>query len=259
MFYIVWNLTKYKFDVAQCTQYLLSLVRVKGIIKLIILSDTSLICIPLWFLPCLALCYCLMLLLHRIKNNKAFLWSAVILLLIRIAGFGLLYILGISIPDAFRRGLLLGLPFFLMGYYLRHSELEIGRLQNKILLAGTGISLVMIVAEDYIFSKVSQVNGITSIGLYFGNVLLALCVFIICLKLPERKLGKVLNHIGKNESMFIYILHPFVIDVVNIVLMKAGILLNMYGIALLVVVNSVLLAWLLHGITKFAFKRSKKL
>lgn len=78
-------------------------------------------------------------------------------------------------------------------------------ISNKKLYIIMFISTIVILVESTFY--ISE--------LYFGNTVLAISLFTLCIKNPYILKVSILEKIGENYSLLIYILHPLLKDILN--------------------------------------------
>ena len=118
-----------------------------------------------------------------------------------------------------RNFLFAGLPFFLIGDKLRQKT---PKWSNTFLLAALSLSLGFGLMENYILYK----TGLqTNIDLYLFTPLTAISLFLLTANNPGWFETRVFHHIatlGKDLSLWIYILHPLIIQAVTYYLWLEG-------------------------------------
>ena len=116
--------------------------------------------------------------------------------------------------DLIRRIVLMGFPFFMMGYLLQRVDLS--KVSNKVVFILEGIFLTAFLAEILLVNKLQvQVNVIITVFLY----LLLFNTMIILLKNPCEKYGKIAC-ITRDISNFMYYSHPLFILWINAIFMR---------------------------------------
>lgn len=221
--YLVWNFVYIGSDWNKYFLWLKHVFSLQNFIELIIFGDTTDLCAVLWFLPTLMMCYVLMLGLRKIQHKNVFLVLSLLMMAGRLIFPGVLYIMGADVPDVWRRGLFLALPFFFLGYYLRQIQAatKSAGLSGKKLLIWMLIGGILIVLEDLLFNNLCHVGRITSTGLYLGNCILAVCAFFYCLKNPGNTGIAWITNLGKEGSLYVYILHPVILYVSEVYIFQS--------------------------------------
>lgn len=162
----------------------------------------------LWFLNALLYCYIIVYMYKKyIKKefyNVAFLIGAIFL----ISCYIIISIIFMQTHTnkiyLIRNFIFIGLPFFYIGNYIRRTEIS-SKIKNKSLIVIMIISIIMLFIEAKLY--ISE--------MYIGNVIFAISVFIFSIKNPNIKL-KILEIIGDKYSLYMYILHPMLKDIINI-------------------------------------------
>ncbi len=127
------------------------------------------------------------------------------------------YILSYFGVGTYRNFLFIGLPYVLLGYLFRENELQLKlysiRYRRFILgfiLVCVGLAAEMLV-YNYTGTKLIRDH-------YLFTLPMAICVFALCNKYSHWGAGSYLSIIGRKYSANIYILHMFVISLINYVL-----------------------------------------
>lgn len=156
-----------------------------------------------------------------------------------------------SIPNNLglsRNSITIALPCILIGTLIRYYEYKFTKYQNLIIVALLG--LVGCLVETYILNKIFPKIG----DIVFFTIPLATLVFIIFLKLSiKTKVGHTISNIGKIYSMDIYLWHIMLGSVIIYFLTKLGLTDFNSFIAFIVMIISLLFAFLLK------YTRFKKL
>lgn len=172
----------------------------------------------LWFLYSLLWSYILLLIINK-KNlyNMSFKLAPIVLILH--------IIIRILIKQhewynvmIFRNALVYGLPFVLIGMYIKQNQEIIKRkITDSQCLIGMIIGEVIVVLE-YLLTK-------TSIDIYVGTIITSYFIFLFAIKNPNKYFFKIFKYIGDKLSMLIYIIHMLVIEM----LAKIAICLSVYN------------------------------
>lgn len=114
--------------------------------------------------------------------------------------------------DLIRRIVLMGMPFFMMGYFLR--KIDLNKIKNKTCLILEWVFLFGFLAEVFVVNKLQiQKNIYLTIFLY----LLLFNTVLLLLKNPCGQYGKIAN-VTRDLSNFMYYSHPLFMIWINIVL-----------------------------------------
>lgn len=108
----------------------------------------------------------------------------------------------------FRNALMYGLPFILMGYGIRKSEMTDWYRKFTIKSPIICISLYLL---GYIVSIGEYALTHTSIDIYLGTILSTWALFTFCVSSPIQIKNRFLVFIGEKLSLYVYIIHLFVI------------------------------------------------
>ncbi len=166
----------------------------------------------LWFFPTLFFCVITVTILKK-HINLLFIVSALLYLAGCLAGA--YYGLGSNIPlikavydsphlELIRRNLFMGLPFFLLGYFLLLFYPKLEKLKGKVFLFALAASAVLYILEIVVIRDLKlNANVITTVFLYP----LLTAVLILCLRYPLPGCSKAARFC-KTSSNFIYYSHP---------------------------------------------------
>lgn len=140
-----------------------------------------------------------------------------------------------------RRIVLMGFPFFMMGYFLQKTNVE--KIKNKTCIILEGILLIAFLIEIIFVNKVQiQANVIITIFLY----VLLFNTMLLLLKNPCGQYGKIAV-ITRDLSNFMYYSHPLFIMWIHLVFMRI-LERNATGteVFLLVVISTIAVGYILH-------------
>lgn len=148
------------------------------------------------------------------------------------------------------------LPWFLAGYMICASKENLEKkFSNSKLLLGAFIGCVIILLPTILKLKVD----ISSVG----YIPLAISLFLLSTKYPETEVSKPIAYIGKNLSLFIYILHVPLSTFISIVLSKIirmDVESNIYLISkpILTLVGTIILSYILFMLQNCYNKKAAK-
>lgn len=169
-------------------------------LRMLILGDFEVIHgDPLWFMPALLYAYLILYLIHKFKLKKAAYIALPLLLLLRIGmetytnSFGADW----HLSGNFLVG---ALPVMILGHFIaEHKEKFTSKPVTVIAVCCLFSTLLM-----FVFVNVKP-SGL-DISQPF-KILCAFCVFILALKLPEKKVCAPIGFIGSRYSLHIYLWH----------------------------------------------------
>ncbi len=176
----------------------------------------------LWFLSALLYVYIVFYFLckFRIQNKVAFLIPILIL-------GGILGRESIEIFDnlhwifgksyLYRNFLSTGLPFFLMGYFIRKNEEKI---TSKLSVPVLAVMLILGAGEALAVELLH-----TQKSIYIGTAVAVFALFVLVVKLEDKVNVPTLASLGAKYSLYVYIFHIIVRDVLKIAINRIG--LNM--------------------------------
>lgn len=164
-----------------------------------------------WFMVALLLCYAVTFAIARYNLWNKTSYMIPILLTINIVVGEILPFIGVNVQWYWCSNFwVLGFPFYAMGYWVRINQVEVCEkitARNTIILVA--LSLIVVTAERTLTSA-SQ--------LFVGNILSAFALFAFCIKYPNMfQKSRIVEWIG-NSAFYVYILHPIVRDIYNLIL-----------------------------------------
>lgn len=163
----------------------------------------------LWYLGAILYCYISFAIINKVNLLKLAYISAPILIMIHLFLGEILSYFNIIIPIPYLRNfLLIGFPFFMMGNLLaKHKErIEKCNFSNLYYCIIILLGLVLTLIERHSGHKNE---------LYAGSVISSLFLVIYAIQYPAKFINTKLEYIGKNYSLFIYIMHPIFITLLN--------------------------------------------
>lgn len=163
----------------------------------------------LWFLYALFGSYILLLLWSRTKLQKTGLVFILVVLIGHIVIRTILKIIEVPWYDAgyFRNAYIYGFPMLLLGFYIKKYENKLLKIPDKWCLFGIGGGTICMFGEYFCSRKV--------LDFYIGTMLVAICLFILSLKHAKNPVIPFIEYVGKKLSLYVYIVHIFVIDRVS--------------------------------------------
>lgn len=162
----------------------------------------------LWYLPAYVYVLGLGILFERIKIWTIAYWAIPLLLIVNLVlGKYSMPILGYNHYSFLSRNFIFcGLPFFLIGKLIFLLRGSIGVMKN-VSLSISFIVVLLLSFLEYYYVKSRALCG--DGDLYISTIPLSIAVFILFLRLPSEK-ESFISKIGKNYSLYIYLLHPFI-------------------------------------------------
>ncbi len=115
-------------------------------------------------------------------------------------------VLGYSVTTYYYRNFLVeGFPFFMLGHFIHEKE-EKCKLSNKLLLTIVFFSALLSIVERFMFKGFIKV--------FLSTYPLVICLFLYAVNNSTKHQGAI-QLLGKNLSLPIYILHWFVMIIVD--------------------------------------------
>lgn len=173
----------------------------------------------LWYLGAIIYVY---LFVYLIKKHLKGKWLYCIALFLYIIGLSLEYvfplIFSVSVPlCVYRNFLFMGIPFFLLGAYFRDYPVKC----NSLFLLLSCIASCALNYCEAFFWKSNYRSSIFIPEFYICTPILASSVFLLFLKIENKKDSKELIWLagfGKYLTTWIYIIHPIVIELIDIII-----------------------------------------
>ena len=174
-------------------------ISIGNIAKFLLFNASQISAAHLWFVSALIYSYLIFFFIYKTGLLKKRIQISIILLTIHISIAEFLPLLGMKLPHpVVRNAYLLGVPFLLIGNWLRDNE-ELA--DNKFLKIIVVLGMLASCIEKYLLSS----NDL--LELYVGSIISSVGLFLICIKKPKCKC-KTMAYIGRKYSLGIYILHP---------------------------------------------------
>ena len=159
----------------------------------------------LWFLYALIWGYVMLYLIYKTGKEKIFCYLAPIVLVLHVIIRFLIKNQEFYNYAYFRNFLVFGLPFILMGVFIRQNNEKIKNMfSNKICILGIIIGEAIMVVE-WLITK-------TALDIYIGTIIYSFFIFVFAVKNPNKYINEKIEFIGKNLSMYVYIIHVLAID-----------------------------------------------
>lgn len=170
--------------------------------KLLLFNEPNFVAGQLWFLFALLYVYLLWAIVDKWNLYRIAYGLIPVLFLAYILLAQGSKITGLGVPNRMYRNFLIeGFPFFMLGHWIHRNENTI-HLSNQTLVLILVITTLLCPAERMLMGRDYGVNIVT-----FPQVT---ALFLLGVKNPTFGAGSILTKFGLLYSMFIYILHPFV-------------------------------------------------
>ena len=205
-----------------------------------------------WFLFALLYAYLLYWLLLRLRMQRyAYALAAVLFVVYYLLAQGL-HLYGISVPNhIYRNWLIEAFPYFMLGHWIHEYQDRI-KLSNRTLLIIIAASTLLSLPERWLLGRDFSVN--------FCTLPQVFALFIYGVKNPDRH-SSILQRLGRDCSMLVYIIHPAVWHSVDRYYAYAGfdtMLALMYLRPIIVLALTIMLALLFNWIVAH-FEKPKAL
>ena len=197
-------------------QWLAENVNADRIFSLVVYNDTGLFLVG-WFLIALLYMYFVFAFIKKLKLEKIAYVFMVILIAVQWALPRMDALNGTNYFSRMDYKVLRAFAFFMLGYFWKEHYEKIRKILKKPIIYGL---MVVGVYAIYIERKLLKVAGYTNaFYLYIGTIMIVIGLFGWALYCPQVKNWKELAYIGRNLSVYIYVLH---IIVYRMVLIKMG-------------------------------------
>ena len=181
---------------------------IKQILKIVFVGTLS-TNNALWFLYALFWSYLCLMIINKFKVYKLFHVISIIVLVLHVIIRSLVRECNWYDDIYFRNFLLFGLPFVLLGSFIKKHEEKLTRIfNNKMCIVGELIGEVMIIVEYLIFHASDY---------YIGTIITTFFVFLFTIKNPKLYVSKILEFIGDKLSMYVYIFHMLGLYIINLI------------------------------------------
>ena len=184
----------------------------KSLLEFFVFNDTT-VSGHLWFLPALIYTYLVFFIFAKLRiTDKVYFLIPVLF----IAGVALKEIIYYVKPasEILREGyscrnfLFFGLPFFMLGHYIKANEEKlINKLSNSVLIA-------MILLGTAEAALVGSLHAQKSV--YIGSFVAVFALFVFAIKNEDSIKTPHLSSWGEKYSLYIYIIHILIRDAINI-------------------------------------------
>lgn len=177
----------------------------KALLEWIIFNQDPFINI-MWFTFALLYCYLILWLINHFDWYCKVFWLIPVLIGVHLIMGNILTLFGMAASKLYYRNFLFfGLPFLLLGVWIRRNQAWIlSRFNTGLCTAGMVTGTFLSVAEWFIFGRQEM---------FFGSILFVSGAFAYALHKPEAKKNSFITIIGDKYSLFIYIVHCSFISV----------------------------------------------
>ncbi|MBR4560691.1 MAG: acyltransferase [Bacteroidales bacterium] len=224
----------------------------KGFINWVVFNEPIVVAHQYWFLFALLYAYIFYGIVERLHLRKFSYILAAIMFAVYISMAQGIHLVGISIPNyIYRNWLVEAFPFFTFGHWIHENQERI-HITNKVLITIIVVTTILCWVERWIMGRDFGVNIITIPQVF--------ALFVYGVKNPTHHEG-VIQRLGRDCSMLVYIFHPAVWHSLDGVYKIAGLSSNMPALYLkpiLVLTISILLALLFNAILSSFDKRKQK-
>ncbi len=224
----------------------------KEFINWIVFNEPKIVAHQYWFLFALLYAYIFYGILERLHLRKLSYILAAIMFAVYIVMAQGIHLAGISIPNhIYRNWLVEAFPFFMLGHWIHENQERIN-ISNKTLITIIVVTTLLCWVERWVMGRDFGVNIVTIPQVF--------ALFLYGVKNPTHH-GNVIQRLGRDCSMLVYIFHPAVWHSLGDVYRMAGLSSNMaalYMEPIFVLVISILMAFLFNAIMSFIDKRKQK-
>lgn len=175
--------------------------------------------IHLWYLYAYIYVLLIVALFEKQRKLNYLFFSVPFLLLadVLLGKYGML-LFGIDVPVQYLRNFLfVALPYFCLGMLLKKYQKQFNL--SKIVLLG---GVILGVLTSYIERDIlTMLNAVTSRDHYLSTTFLSINLFLLVTSFSV-SYENLITKIGKNDSLYIYILHPIILGVCGIIILRTG-------------------------------------
>lgn len=202
--YLLWMLLRVLLR-KKAVSTILHVINVRSAVKFFVLNDTTMFDGGhLWFLLALLYCYIALYIIGRFQLMK-FTYPVIAIAFV-------LRIFAVSCGNwHYSQNFWVdGFPYFFLGFYLREHSERYAKVKSN-LCVGLAIG-------GFLFSEIANMGGVFPFRLNIyeiGTILMAISLFVYAIKNPEIGENSFLEKIGRNYSMFVYIVHVIVLQAIT--------------------------------------------
>lgn len=207
--FLIWGIISNRFNVVG---YLRTVFSINNIIKSVLFNFTPLKA-HLWFLSALVLCYVMVYMDTKFElGRKLHVIILILFIIYTLCEFDNI-IIGRNINNVYYRN------FWFMGAF--YFELGRGISKNKEQFKiNLPIAIKMLLCLMAFTIIIFEIRWVGIKDTYILGLFPTLVIFEMLIKNPKAGEGRVLEKLGKKYSLFIYIVHPIVLDVVWMIFYK---------------------------------------
>lgn len=239
-FWFAYNVIRFSIiDKVALKYYLLKFIDLK-VIANFILFNANPFWGHLWFLN--ALCYCYIIYYFIVKKNikiDRYDFAISIVLILFYLIFNCFFVDdSFNNIDYIRNFLFVGLPFFLIGRYIRRKN-NLEKIRIKYIFPLLIASSITLIIECLTYNS----------EIYISTIISSISLLLICMKRPTYS-NRVLEYIGGNLVLYVYIIHPAVKYFILWCMEKSKLTSNIYYYIypILVVIISIILSYIIYKI-----------
>ena len=218
----------------------------------VVFNQPSVIAGQYWFLFALLYVYALYGLLERFGLRKFEYISAAILFLVYIAMAQGAHLSGVKVPNMYYRNWLIeAFPYFMLGHWIHENQDRIS-ISNKALISIIVVTTLLCWVERWLMGRDFGVNIVTIPQVF--------ALFVYGVKNPTRHEG-VIQRLGRDCSMLVYIFHPAGMAFLNGVYYKGGLSGNLFALymkPILVLGLSILMSLAFNYLMSFVQTKKQK-
>lgn len=221
----------------------------KALVNWVVFNEPKVVAHQYWFLFALLYAYIFYGILEHFNLRRfAYILAAAMFVVYIVMAQGM-HLAGFFVPNCiYRNWLIEAFPFFMLGHWIHENQERIN-ISNKTLLIVVAVSTLLCLLERYLMGRDFGVN-ICTIPQVFA-------LFVYGVKNPTRHEG-VLQRLGRDCSMLVYIFHPAVWHSLDSIYIYGGISDNLFALymkPLLVLGFSILLAMAFNYLVSMFQKR----
>jgi len=169
---------------------------------------------PLWFMASLLLAYIMFWIVYFFGLQDKIHYLLIPAMVLRIGGEMAVSSLGLDFHLC-SNALVAAFPVMLLGFALN-------KFRDKISLSNTALIISAVAALGVvILTAIFRPGGVDLAPLF--KMILAVLVFLICLRYKDRHHSRALEHIGMQDALYFYLCHDLVIDPMIRLYLKLGI------------------------------------
>lgn len=188
-------------------EWIMSIFTKNTVVKYLVFCNID-FAIALWYLLAIAETYFVWFFVVKFRKEGVALKVIPILFLARVVLS--MYCDLHNLPWTYKTNFLTGaMPFFLFGYFLKKNENFFRSVPSFFWFFSFLLGAVT--------SVVPEIVGMRLNFSCIGNIIYSVAIFVMSVKIPNKSYGPLLEYVGKNLSLDVYIFHMIIYEIISII------------------------------------------